>query len=104
MGTPTVGLLEQPCASLDLDPEERRQFARTDAAKGNKLGVRYICNRNQSKLRTKGRVLNTYQITAYRQFRAFVAGIVFNNLFVFSGMREFESPSGHHIITSISII
>ena len=58
--------------------------------KGNVLGVRYKCNRNQSKLRTKGRVPNTYQITAYRQFPAFVARIVFNNLFVFSGVRQFK--------------
>ena len=36
------------------------------AAKGNVLSVRYKCNRNQNKLRTKGRVPNTYQITAYR--------------------------------------
>jgi hypothetical protein len=84
--------------------EPGRQFARTDAARRNVLGVRYKCNRTQSKLRTKVRVSNTYQITAYRQFSAFVARIVFNNFFVISGVQEFKSPSGHQIDYFISII
>ena len=70
---------------------------------GTSVCVRYQCNHNQSKLSTKRRVPNTYQITAYRQIPAFVAGIVFNNLFVFSGAREFKSPSGHHRSHLLSI-
>ena len=62
-------------------------------AKGDLLGVRFKCNRNLSKLRTKARVPNTYQITAYRQFSAFVARIVFNNVFVFSMVSGFKSLS-----------
>jgi hypothetical protein len=61
-------------------------------------------NHNQNKLRTKGRVPNTYQITAYRQFPAFVACIFFNNFFVFSKVSEFKSPSGYHISYLLSII
>lgn len=55
-----------------------------------------VCGINETvitaRLRTKGRVPNTYQITAYRQFSPFAARIVFNKLLIFQLDTRIQVP------------
>lgn len=75
-------------------PEAGRQFTRTDAAKGNVLGVRCKCNRNQSRLRAKRRVPVAYITTAYLAFSGFWACIKIHKLPIINTLAEFGSPPG----------